>query len=200
MSKAFVRLNDNMSLDNTNLSTALSTVNSSTVNSSTVNSSTVNSSSFKKYLLLALIVGTLITIFACWWRYTENDNQESFNSDYHNQESFNSDYHNQESFDPDYHNQESFNSDYHNQEFFNPDYPGHTDSFPARVESNATINRTGRCNASFGPGYKYRRSILRKGRKIGYVRPYDQNEIEKERDRQNRRVTWSDPLIEIMGT
>ena len=158
MSKAFVRLNDNMSLYNTNLPTALSTI-----------KQTTDSGRFKKYLLLALIVGVLITIFACWWRYTENDYQESF--------------------DP----------DYHNQEFFDPDYPGSTDSFPARVESNATINRAGQCNTPFRPGHNHRRSILRKGRKIGYVRPYDQNEIEKERDRQNRRVTWSDPLIEIMG-
>jgi hypothetical protein len=79
---------------------------------------------------------------------------------------------------------------------FDPDHPGSRDSFPARINSNTTMNRAGRCNTPYRAG----RSILKPFKKgVGYVRPFDQTEEEKERERRKLRVRWSDPLVKVMG-
>ena len=83
-------------------------------------------------------------------------------------------------------------------ENFDPDHPDSRDSFPARIDSNTMMNKMGRCNAPFGTSFNDKKSILKKKR-VGFVRPYDQTEEERDRDRRNMRVRWSDPVIRIMN-
>ena len=71
-------------------------------------------------------------------------------------------------------------------ETFNPDDPSQIGDFPARIYSNTTMNRSGKCH----------KPILRNG----YIKPYAQTDAEKARYRKSRRVRWSDPLVEIMNT
>ena len=78
-------------------------------------------------------------------------------------------------------------------ETFDPDDPSNRDSFPARVDSNATMNTAGRCNDRFRPS----RSILKNGKRIGYIKPYSMTQRERDQMNKKYRVRWSDPLIMI---
>jgi hypothetical protein len=61
---------------------------------------------------------------------------------------------------------------------------GFADSTPMRIDSNTTMCDSGTCN----------KPILKNR---GYTRPFSQTKKERRRDRKNRRVRWSDPLIEV---
>jgi hypothetical protein len=141
MSKAYVRLNDNLSLDTTISSDSNKTKN--------------GNRPYLRYIIYTLILGVIIGILIQWLRSESSEN-------------------------------------------FDPDHPGSTDSFPARVDSNTTMNRAGGCNTPFNTAFNLRRSILKK-KQIGYVRPFNQTEEERIRARRRLRVRWSDPLVRIMN-
>lgn len=66
-------------------------------------------------------------------------------------------------------------------ESFDPDDPSNRDSFPARVDSNLTMNKAGRCNSSLRSNRSNRSNF--------------KNE---KRLQKKHRVRWSDPLIRVM--
>lgn len=82
-----------------------------------------------------------------------------------------------------------------NSESFSPDVPSNRDSFPARIDSNKAISKSGRCNMPF----KSKRSIMKDNisRRLGAV---DKNPYTNvEREKKKRRVRWRDPLVMVMN-